>query len=152
MYIGPNWILPNSSVDFCFVIDLGLQRMKSKYYSETLAYLIASIVSITICNGQVTLRGSVIDDQNDEPLIGASILLEGTSKGAVTDFDGLFELTVENLPVTLLVSYLGYKDSSIIVSQDNDDLSIRLTGEDGITLAVTEVTGQRISEKQKAAF
>ena len=38
------------------------------------------------------VSGTIVDDANDEPLIGASILIQGTSTGTVTDFDGNFSL------------------------------------------------------------
>ncbi len=93
----------------------------------------------------------VTDIDTDEPLIGASILIEGTSRGTVTDFDGSFDLKISKLPLNLTISYIGYEDLRKVVESASDDLTFQLSGTEGITLAVTEVTGQRISDKQKAA-
>lgn len=55
-----------------------------------------------------TLRGTVLDSQ-DQPIIGASVIVRNTTIGAITDLDGNFSLEVDALPVTLQVAYLGYK-------------------------------------------
>ena len=61
-----------------------------------------------VASSQTRLTGEVVDADNGEPLIGANILIKGTSTGTVTDFDGSFEMRVDNLPVTLEISYIGY--------------------------------------------
>ena len=52
----------------------------------------------------------VIVDVSGEPLIGVNVMLEGTSMGTITDFDGKFELDVE-VPAVLQISYMGYDGS-----------------------------------------
>lgn len=61
-------------------------------------------------NGQVTVTGKVIDKDTREALIGAAIVVEGTSNGTVTNLNGSFELTVEQEQQTLLFKFLGYAD------------------------------------------
>jgi iron complex outermembrane receptor protein len=61
-------------------------------------------------NGQVTVTGKVIDKDTREALIGAAIVVEGTSKGTVTNLNGSFELAVKQEQQTLLFKYLGYAD------------------------------------------
>ena len=56
----------------------------------------------------VRVKGSVMDADNAEPMIGVSILVKGTTTGTVTDFDGRFELSVPE-KATLQLSYMGYK-------------------------------------------
>lgn len=56
-----------------------------------------------------TIRGSVIDNTNGEPLIGVSVLIKDTYKGASTDLDGKFSLEVEAGTYTLQVSYISYQ-------------------------------------------
>ena len=60
----------------------------------------------------INVRGTVIDADNAEPLIGVSILVKGTTVGTVTDFDGNFELSVPD-KATLQLSYIGYKTIEI---------------------------------------
>lgn len=56
----------------------------------------------------INVKGKVIDADGSEPLIGVSILVQGTTNGTVTDFDGNFEMTVPDKAV-LQFSYIGYK-------------------------------------------
>ena len=73
----------------------------------------------------INVKGTVIDADTSEPMIGVSILVKGTSTGTVTDFDGNFTLTVPD-KATLQLSYMGYKtievravaDMNIIMESD----------------------------------
>ena len=60
----------------------------------------------------INVKGTVIDADTSEPMIGVSILVKGTSTGTVTDFDGNFELTVPD-KATLQLSYMGYKSIEV---------------------------------------
>ena len=61
-----------------------------------------------------------VTDQHGEPLIRASILIKGTNTGTETDNDGNFSLQVpENIPLTLVVSYIGYTTQEIELFQEN---------------------------------
>lgn len=63
---------------------------------------------------QINVRGSVTDI-NGEPLIGVNILVEGTSTGTVTDYDGNFQLQVP-ADAVLNISYIGYQPQQIAVN------------------------------------
>ena len=56
----------------------------------------------------INVKGTVIDADGSEPLIGVSVLVKGTSIGTITDFDGNFEISVPE-KATLQLSYVGYK-------------------------------------------
>lgn len=56
----------------------------------------------------ISVKGTVIDADSSEPMIGVSILVKGTTTGTITDFDGNFELNVPD-KATLQLSYMGYK-------------------------------------------
>ena len=60
----------------------------------------------------INVKGTVIDADNSEPMIGVSILVKGTSVGTVTDIDGNFELSVPD-KATLQLSFIGYKSIDI---------------------------------------
>ena len=75
------------------------------------------------CASPVVVRGMVIGGDDKEPLIGASIVIDGTNKGVATNVDGQFAL---KLPpdTSLVISYIGYKKqkvhvSSLLHSDDN---------------------------------
>ncbi len=99
-------------------------------------------------SAQTTVKGMVIDAALNDPVIGATIIIKGTSSGTASDWDGSFELTIqEPLPVILVVSYLGYAVKEVEVV-DNKRLNIGLE-EDITTITGVEVTASRISDKQK---
>ena len=61
------------------------------------------------------ITGTVTGGDPPEPLIGASILIKGTSSGEITDFDGNFTLNVPAGYDTLVFSYTGFKSEEIII-------------------------------------
>lgn len=61
------------------------------------------------------VSGTVIDETG-EPIIGANVVVKGTTNGGTTDLDGRFFLEVDHLPVTLIVSYIGYVRQEIKVT------------------------------------
>lgn len=97
------------------------------------------------------LRGVVSDGVTGETLIGAAVMLKGTTTGAVTDINGKFELTVNELPpYTLEVSFMGYSPLTIEVNSLDQNLKFKLST-DQVLLKEAEVIGSRITEKQKQA-
>ena len=61
---------------------------------------------------KTTLTGTVLDETG-EPIIGANILVKGTTNGTTTDLDGHFSLDVDRIPATLIISYIGYGKQEI---------------------------------------
>ncbi|RMG54486.1 MAG: TonB-dependent receptor [Gammaproteobacteria bacterium] len=74
---------------------------------------------------QFTVSGKVTDT-NGEPLIGATVLLKGTTIGTVTDLDGMFTLDVPQDRGTVVISYTGYETKEIEVSPQNRELNVVL--------------------------
>ena len=58
---------------------------------------------------QTSISGTVVSNEDEEPVIGASIRLDGTKTGTVTDVDGNFSLVVPNKNSVLEISYLGMR-------------------------------------------
>ncbi|MEM1320126.1 MAG: TonB-dependent receptor [Bacteroidota bacterium] len=67
---------------------------------------------------QRSIEGTVVDDGN-EPLIGATVVVEGTAVGTVTDFDGKYKIDLPDGATTLVFSYTGYKTSRQEVGTSN---------------------------------
>ena len=74
----------------------------------------------------VEIKGTVTDLDTGDPLVGANILIEGTSEGTVSDFEGNFQLKVAQLPILLEVSYTGYETQEIKVTSVKEPLQIQL--------------------------
>ena len=75
--------------------------------------------------GGKKITGQVIDE-NKEPMIGVSILIEGTSTGTVTDFDGNYTLNVPQGNKELQFSYVGYETKVVPVPANSTTLNIQL--------------------------
>ena len=90
-----------------------------------------------------TVKGLVVD-ANGEPIIGASVLLKGTTNGTITDIDGNF--TLQGVKAgTLVISYIGYKTQEVVVS-GNASLKVVLT-EDSEVLDEVVVVGYGTQKK-----
>ena len=65
--------------------------------------------------GADRITGRVIDITDDMPLVGASILIQGTTRGTVSDIDGNFSLNVPNDAYTLIISYTGFSSERMVI-------------------------------------
>ncbi len=98
-----------------------------------------------------TLSGTITDAKTNETVIGATVLLKGTSTGTVTDVDGKFSLNVSQpLPFSIVISIVGYQKQEIEVKQLDKPVIVKLKSSE-VQLKNVEVVGSRISEKQKEA-
>lgn len=81
-----------------------------------------------------TVRGKILDSTG-EPLLGATVLVEGTSNGTTTDFDGNYVITV-NGGKNLVVSYVGYENykTPIYASTMNIDLKDAMNSLDEVVI------------------
>jgi TonB-dependent SusC/RagA subfamily outer membrane receptor len=74
---------------------------------------------------QRTVTGVVSDGENNEPLIGASVLVKGTRTATITGADGKFSLTADANAKTLVVSFTGFTDQEVSIAS-SDDVSVTL--------------------------
>ena len=74
---------------------------RKRFFIGFLCFLCAGMVTAQTL---VQIRGSVVDETG-EPVIGANILVKGTTQGTTSDVDGQFSLSVDRVPVTLQISY-----------------------------------------------
>ncbi|MGB3801113.1 MAG: TonB-dependent receptor plug domain-containing protein, partial [Lewinella sp.] len=113
----------------------------------TLLLLAACCAASLGLRAQQTVTGR-ITDPNNEPLIGASILIPGTGAGTVTNFDGDFELNVPSLSDTLLITYIGYEARREPINGRTEVMLLLREGAVGLN-AVT-VTALGIEREAKA--
>ncbi|MBF4985922.1 carboxypeptidase-like regulatory domain-containing protein, partial [Nonlabens mediterrranea] len=80
-----------------------------------------------------TIAGTIIDkDYNDEPVAFASIQVKGTSKGAQSDMDGKFTISISPGTYTLIVTFVGMQTVETpvtVVAGNKTDLTIPMTAE-----------------------
>jgi len=112
--------------------------MKSRFYnlqrfSFGLMQMFFLLVFINVSAQDVT--GKVVGESG-EGLIGASVIVKGTSKGTITDFDGIFSLPNVETGTVLVFSYTGYQQQEMSAAAD---MLITLSGSE--TLDEIVVTG-----------
>ncbi|MDW8850850.1 TonB-dependent receptor [Flavobacterium sp. MMLR14_040] len=75
---------------------------------------------------QSKLDGTVVDDATNQPIIGASVVIKGTTHGVQTDAEGKFYFqTGQKFPYTLIVSYIGYKKAEVIVEKNPITINLK---------------------------
>lgn len=93
---------------------------------------------------QKTINGKVLD-ATGEPIIGANVLVKGTTNGTITDIDGNFTLNVPTECV-LQISYIGFNTQEIKVTSTTNDITVNLK-EDSKTLEEVVVVGYGTQKK-----
>ena len=96
-----------------------------------------------VLNAQ-TVKGTVISGTDNEPLIGASVMVQGTKDGTVTDLDGNFTIAAKN-GQTLEVSYLGFITQKVKVTGSVINVTLN---EDKQSLDEVVVVGYGVQKKK----
>ena len=113
-----------------------------------LSYAVLTLLSsASIVSAQNTrITGTVLSAEDGEPIIGASIIVKGTTTGTVTNFDGTFSLDVPGSAKTLMISYIGMRSQEVAIKPT---LQVRLMA-DTQNLDEVVVTAMGISKEKKA--
>ncbi len=106
--------------------------------------LFALLLSGQFAFAQRTVKGTVTDAETSDPLIGATILVKGTTTGTITDVSGAFSLEVPDETATLSISYTGYK-SAVVSITGLQNVAVKL--EAGSILDEVVVTGYTTQRK-----
>ena len=106
-------------------------------------YLLLLFTMITVVVSAQSSISGIVKDTEGMSLPGVNVILEGTSKGAVSDLDGNYVITnVENGTYTVVGSYLGFKTFKKAVTIDGSDITVDITmAEDAESLDQVVVTG-----------
>jgi len=111
--------------------------------------LLLSLLGTTVLLAQNVITGQVRDKRTNETLIGASVVIKGTTIGTTTDIDGRFNLQHNKaFPLSVVVSYIGYLPETVSVPSADKPINIKL-GQDNVMLQSVEVVDSRITEKQR---
>ncbi|MDR2233190.1 MAG: TonB-dependent receptor [Tannerella sp.] len=86
------------------------------------------------------IKGSVFDTEG-QPVVGANVRWDKTTRGATTDAEGYFELTKRQNDTHLIVSFIGYNNDTISITRDDEPIRIELSND----IALEEVV---IRERQ----
>ena len=106
-------------------------------------FLLVAVLSVfsAAAFAQTTVRGQLVDSETGQPLVGAAVMVEGTSQGTVTDIDGYFKQSVAQ-GGTLVFKYVGFKDLKKKITQKGAsvDLGTIKMEPDAVMLADVTIT------------
>ncbi|MGB0981428.1 MAG: carboxypeptidase-like regulatory domain-containing protein, partial [Winogradskyella sp.] len=83
-----------------------------KRFSKFLSITVLTLFC-TVAFAQSTITGKVIDAEMNSPLPGANVIVQGTSNGATTDFEGNFSITAQSASGAVVISYVGFESKTI---------------------------------------
>ncbi len=109
--------------------NLKKDQIATKSFWRKLSFvltLLLCVSSITYAQGQFKITGKVVDAKG-EPLPGVNIVEKGTTNGMITDFDGNYSFNASSGNVTIVFSFIGFKNQEIAV---NGKSTINITLED----------------------
>ena len=120
-------------------------RQKRALWLKSVFVLTCLLLSASVAMAQTKTVTGTVTDSTHEPLIGASILVKGTSTGAITDMNGKYSISVTPEDV-LVFSYVGYEKQEIKVGQQTV-INVTLK-DDSQMLAETVIIGYGSAKKR----
>ncbi len=119
--------------------------MNDSSYKKNALALFLVLFTFWQSTAQSNLTGTITDAGNGLGLIGVSIVIQGTNTGTITDLDGNFELKTERTPpYKLVISYTGYRNQVIDITDPNQVVTATLT--EGLLLGDVVVTARKRQE------
>ena len=113
-------------------------------YRKFILVLALLFLSIGVAIAQTTVSGTVFSADDNEPLMGANVLVEGTQNRAITDLDGKFTLKDVKSNAVLVVSMIGMRTEKV---KAKNGMRILLQGED-VQMTEVIVNGQQQIDKR----
>ena len=118
-----------------------MKNILNKYYLAFMAVILFGSVY-----SQNQISGSVMDADNMDAIPGVNVIIDGTNIGTVTDFDGNFSFnTSQDLPLTVVVSYVGYSAERVVVTSANQNINVMLSA--GQNLEEIVISASRRAQK-----
>lgn len=120
---------------------------------NTFSLIIIITTSLGLFAQKGKIRGTIIEDATGQPLIGCSVIIEGTTNGSITDFDGNFSISAEPGTYNLVSSYVSFatqKISGVVVKTDGVTvINVRMKDQ-AITGETFELTATQVKNNEAA--
>jgi len=121
--------------------------MKKNYYLISTFLMVFFVQSLFAQS--ITISGTVTEKGSGNPLPGVSVIIEGTTIGGVTDFDGKYSINAENSKGKLLIfSFIGFKTVSVSLTGESQVIDTTLE-EDATGLDEVVVIGSSLTQSRK---
>lgn len=122
--------------------------MAKLFRLSALLFLIGILSNAPVWGQKVT--GKVFDNNNKEPLVGASVFWLGTNIGTITDANGYFEITKIQTSQTLGFRYLGFRDTTVVVTEKKQRINMGMQNSSSqLAEVVIEYNLEAATEKLK---
>ena len=115
------------------------------YRKISLTFFLSLTLSLFAYSQQI-VKGTILDSETGEALIGAAVLAVGSDKGTATDFDGSYTLAIPEGVESLIISYTGYTDQKILIDGRK---TININLEQGVLMDEVVVVGYGEQSKTK---
>ncbi len=99
-------------------VKTAVLHLSTRWFRRLMPILICMVIPLSIVAQKKAVNGTVVDSKN-EPLIGVSIMIKGTTIGTITDVNGKFTISTGTKDV-LVVSYLGMNTKEVAVANNNN--------------------------------
>ena len=116
--------------------------MKTKFTKICISFLMFFALTLSAYAQQIT---GTVSDENGVPLPGATVIVQGTSNGVSTDFDGNYSITASQGD-TLVFSFVGYTSQSVAVSSSTT-LNVSLEPDNALDEVVVTALGVQRNTK-----
>ena len=129
---------------------LHMNFMATNFTKTVLSLVAIAMLWVGTAVAQNSISGSVLEEGSDAPLVGASVILQGTTMGALTDVDGDFNLSnVANGEYTVVISYYGFVayEAEVAVNGNVDLGTITMTPS-GVGLDEVEILASIVTDRK----
>ena len=118
-----------------------------KRVTYTFAFILANIISLATFAQSAVITGVIVNRSNNESVSAVSVTVKGGEAGTFSDDRGNFKISItQQLPVTLLISSVGYSMQEIVVSSVAQPLTIKLEAANTLGQEVV-VSASRVAQK-----
>ena len=119
---------------------------------KKIIFLLNALLIVSIGISQSKITGKIIDEEFNETMPFANVLIKGTSTGVTSDFDGNYSITVSPGTYTLVFSFVGYRTKEItdikIEENETKEINVNLTSSSvGLEEVVISVSVQKNTEE-----
>ncbi|MBK6949832.1 MAG: TonB-dependent receptor [Haliscomenobacter sp.] len=115
--------------------------------------ILALVCPLWVIAQDGSISGTINDEKTGEPLIGASVFIEGAASGSSTDFDGKYQFKLPVGTYTIIISYTGYSEkqfTDVVVKANETTYLDAALNEEGIQLDAVVVTAKATERSENA--
>jgi hypothetical protein len=93
--------------------------MREKFRIHRILFYLFFFLPVSLIYPNTNIIGYILDAQTKKPLAAANVELVGTFQGTISNEDGKYYLELKKLPITVIVSYIGYQSKSLTIKEDS---------------------------------